>query len=1339
MGILGLSRRKEGGAFADRWTGPQTQARRSTEKLLITKIRLMLLLAFVAKLASAQGLFTWGVTSIRVGGDAGVASVELRSNSGPRPWTAASNASWLQIATGSTSGAGNATIHFSYEANPNSSSRTGTLTVDGYALTVTQLPAGFVTGYSSPVSVISGLNAPFGLAIDSKGDLFVSQKSGVVSELPAGSQNLQTAVSGLNNPAGLAFDSSGVLYIADSNSNSLDRWSPAFGLQPLATALYDPLGVAVDGYNILIADSADSAIQQYSLNTGSTTLLLGNDLNQPSGVSVDLLGNVYIADTVDSAVKIFNPSTQQLTALPFSGLSRPVGITTDGQGNVYTTDLQNGAIYLLTAADQQVNLLASGLSQPAAVARDAQGDIFFTEQAGNDVKELLVASGWPSTKIEAPGAGMDALSYAPANVPVKASSDQPWLTVSAAAQGQIGFSFEANPLPTARVAHISAITQQFTITQEPLASGSIVPIAGNNQSTVVGQPFVSPLEVQVLDSNGTPIPDFPVVFQVVPGTASGIFTLSNTSSLTCFTDNSGIAEAFFLAANSVPGQFSVTASAGALSASFQLTTVAQKFTLGSSSLTENSAAGSDSVLLQAQPSTAIWTANANAPWLHLSTSGIGPTSVQFHYDANTTQAPRTGTLTIAGQTLSVTQAAANALPFQTFSTLPVAIEPDAPTSLAVDAKGNVYFLQSTNPALNPGFIPTLSVWNATTNQVTQLVSSGLIAPLGIAVDSLGNVYISDTGANQIDIWSPITRQLTSLVDANHPSGVNVDSQGNIYYIATINPSTDFVIKGNVDSLRFTGIVPSIAPASFVSVDPQGNIYIPDEFSPNSLLEFNSVSGVVSTAFNGLSQPYDAVADGQGNVYIDDFFEPNEVPYPTRIVKWSSATGSVVQTIVQNFQNGGNANALGGMALDSQGNLYYVNETLGSIYKVTFGWISVGTNSKTEPAAAGSDSVPVSVLPTNTQLSAVSDQSWLTVTSTANGKITYSFQGNTTLASRTAHISVLSQVIAVTQSANSPSAMTIAAGNSQSTPPGKAFATPLQVKVTDPNGNPVAGVTVLFNIKGGSNGATGTFPGPPGVGIGSASVTTGSDGIATAPTLTAGSLPGSLPVTATAGNLSVTFTLTILAPEIAAAPSSLLFEEVAGGTSAAQHITLSNIGTAPMSLTSIAITLNTVEFVETNNCGTTVAAGSSCTISVKFKALAAGSTAANVTITGNAVNSPVSVGLSGVGLPPTTITTIPTSLSFGNQAVGTPSKAQIVTLTDTGANPLTIVGVTIGGTNPGDFSQKYVCTSGVKNSCTISVVFTPKATGARTAYLLINDNVSGSPQKVPLTGTGVKAQ
>ena len=61
--------------------------------------------------------------------------------------------------------------------------------------------------------------------------------------------------------------------------------------------------------------------------------------------------------------------------------------------------------------------------------------------------------------------------------------------------------------------------------------------------------------------------------------------------------------------------------------------------------------------------------------------------------------------------------------------------------MAVDAAGNVYIADTGNNAIKE--------WNASTQQVTTLVSSGLNGPQGVAVDAAGNVYIADSGNNAI--------------------------------------------------------------------------------------------------------------------------------------------------------------------------------------------------------------------------------------------------------------------------------------------------------------------------------------------------------------------------------------------------------------------------------------------------------------------------------------------------------------------------------------------------------------------------------------------------------------
>lgn len=89
-------------------------------------------------------------------------------------------------------------------------------------------------------------------------------------------------------------------------------------------------------------------------------------------------------------------------------------------------------------------------------------------------------------------------------------------------------------------------------------------------------------------------------------------------------------------------------------AAYGLLTPVCSYSLTTSAATEPAAGGSDSVTIQTTAGCA-WTASSNAAWLGLSTSGSGPTSVTFTIQANTSGVTRTGTLTVAGQTFTVTQ------------------------------------------------------------------------------------------------------------------------------------------------------------------------------------------------------------------------------------------------------------------------------------------------------------------------------------------------------------------------------------------------------------------------------------------------------------------------------------------------------------------------------------------------------------------------------------------------------------------------------------------------------------------------------------------------------------
>lgn len=97
---------------------------------------------------------------------------------------------------------------------------------------------------------------------------------------------------------------------------------------------------------------------------------------------------------------------------------------------------------------------------------------------------------------------------------------------------------------------------------------------------------------------------------------------------------------------------------------------------------------------------------------------------------------------------------------------------------------------------------------------------------------------------------------------------------------------------------------------------------------------------------------------------------------------------------------------------------------------------------------------------------------------------------------------------------------------------------------------------------------------------------------------------------------------------------------------------------------------------------------------------------------------------------------PASLTLPSQTVGTSSNPTPVTLTNTGAVALTVKSVTLGGADDGEFKQTNNCsTVQPSQMCTINVTFSPTATGALSANLIVTDNAGTGSQQVTVSGTG----
>jgi len=203
--------------------------------------------------------------------------------------------------------------------------------------------------------------------------------------------------------------------------------------------------------------------------------------------------------------------------------------------------------------------------------------------------------------------------------------------------------------------------------------------------------------------------------------------------------------------------------------------------------------------------------------------------------------------------------------------------------------------------------------------------------------------------------------------------------------------------------------------------------------------------------------------------------------------------------------------------------------------------------------------------------------------------------------------------------------------------------------------------------------------------------------------------------------------------VTVAPPRLAFgDQALGTTSSDLTVTVTNTGANELLL---AIVISG-DFSQTNNCGTTVAAGLNCSINVSFSPTVRGALSGNLTITSNASSGPNVVTLTGTGTEP--VVSLSSPPTFPSEPAGTTSPSQTVKVTNTGNASLifTAIGVTgpfaITASGTTCSTSSPVAASG---SCTVAVTFTPIAGGTASGSLSFGDNAPNSPQTVSLSGTG----
>lgn len=289
---------------------------------------------------------------------------------------------------------------------------------------------------------------------------------------------------------------------------------------------------------------------------------------------------------------------------------------------------------------------------------------------------------------------------------------------------------------------------------------------------------------------------------------------------------------------------------------------------------------------------------------------------------------------------------------------PTAAQLNFPTGIAY-SKGNLYVVDSANNVvrvISGGVITTFAGTAGAAGFAgdgAAATSANLSNPSAVAVDSSGNVYIADTGNNVIRQVN--TSGIINTFAGNYsmgpgytgdggaatngeldaPTGVAVDSSGNVYMTDSVNNLVRKVTAGNFSTIIGIGATgQSLNHPNGLLVDSKGAVYVSDtshrvlKYANSALTTFAGTGDVGYAGDNGpaakavLNNPVGLAMDAAGNVYIAD---PNE--FRIRVVN----TAGIISTIagsghVGYVGDGGSAltaylNFPNGVCVDSAGNIY----------------------------------------------------------------------------------------------------------------------------------------------------------------------------------------------------------------------------------------------------------------------------------------------------------------------------------------------------------------------------------------------------------------------------------
>ncbi len=668
------------------------------------------------------------------------------------------------------------------------------------------------------------LSSPSGIVVDSAGDTFIADTlngTGRIVEVNAQGTASVLTISGLSpalgSVSGIAIDGSGNLYIADtSNTQVVKVTSSGAGsvISTGAVTLTAPYGVAVDqSGDLFISDGTGGSSQIVEVTSGGAAAALAitvssgaSTLNSTKGLAVDVSGKLYIADSGNNRIVTVAPGST--TGVVFSigaldPLINPNGVAVDRVGNVFIADTSNGRIVTVDTGGNgdvllnSVFLQGTTLTGPLGVAVDVFGGVYVADTG--DSRALVVD----------PSIGVDSSSSLNKTVVgfghISLGSSTP---TSFILNFSVGFPVES-------LGSVNAFTAGTQNLDFQIVSGA--------NTTCSGAPSATYCTVQVS------------FLPTAPGLRNGALVLYDAALNPVLTvPLYGFGDAPIAALS--PNTGSLISTGGVpLNFPFQIAL---------------DGAGN------------IYDANNGGNLVRIPAGGgsasvVSPTGYTFGSEVTGVALDGAGNLFVSdhnnNRILVIT-------PGGVVSVLNITgLSPmlNLPTALAFDASGTLYI--SDYGSGRTVEVSSIQVTGSTSTGIGTVVGTGSYITssegnTGVAVDSMGNIYIPDgyAGSDPSRIIKVTAAGVVSLltptgITFSRPEGVGADAMGNIYVAdAGNNRIVKITAAGVASVLQVSGLpAPQTLGSPFgVTVDPLGNLYIPD--SGNNRLLFINVSGAPLT-------------------------------------------------------------------------------------------------------------------------------------------------------------------------------------------------------------------------------------------------------------------------------------------------------------------------------------------------------------------------------------------------------------------------------------------------------------------------------------------------------------